>query len=68
MNLPVIQVAVGVCIALAIALAYAVFRYMTQPPEAIGRRSPAPSTGRDELQDWSTPSPKVSSTRKAGRP
>jgi hypothetical protein len=38
MSLPVIQVAVGVCIALAIVLAYAVVRYMTQPSDTIERR------------------------------
>jgi hypothetical protein len=32
MSEPVIQVAVGICIALAIALIYAFVRYSTQPP------------------------------------
>lgn len=49
MSLPVIQVAVGICIALTIALAYAVVRYLTQPSETIERRNgSAPSTSRGE--------------------
>jgi hypothetical protein len=35
MGEPVIQVAVGVCIALGIALIYAVVWYLTQPPDTI---------------------------------
>ena len=36
MSEPVIQVAVGVCIALAIALIYAMGRYLSQPPDKMG--------------------------------
>jgi hypothetical protein len=36
MSEPVIQVAVGICIALAIALIYAFVWYATQPPDKIG--------------------------------
>jgi hypothetical protein len=38
MSLPVVQVAVGICIALAIVLAYAFLRYMNQPSDMIERR------------------------------
>lgn len=38
MSLPVVQVAVGVCIALIIAVGYAMVRYLTQPPDTIERR------------------------------
>jgi hypothetical protein len=33
MSEPVIQVAVGICIALTIALGYGVVWYLTQPPD-----------------------------------
>jgi hypothetical protein len=35
MSEPVIQVAVGICIALAIALGYAVVWYLTHPPDTV---------------------------------
>jgi hypothetical protein len=35
MSEPVIQVAVGICVALAIALGYAFVWYLTKPPDTI---------------------------------